>query len=162
LGRKISKKEKVSIHLSSVEQLLATGLFIGHVPFAPATWSCAISFLIWYFVRSIPWLYVVITCGLFIAGVFISRRFEKAYGDDPHCVVIDEYTCFLLPLFFTPRRVIPFVVSFILFRIFDIVKPPPLRQLEKMKGGWGIMLDDVGAALYTTVVALVIFYLFSL
>lgn len=48
------------------------------------------------------------------------------------------------------------MMTFLLFRIFDIVKPPPLRRLEKLPGGWGVMLDDIGAALYTTVIMIVI------
>jgi len=71
-------------------------------------------------------------------------------------IVIDEYACFLIPLYFTPRRFLPLVLSFILFRIFDIIKPPPLRRLEKAPGGWGIMLDDFGAAVYTTVIVVIL------
>lgn len=156
MGRTISEKEKVIIRLSFVEQSLATGLFIGHVPFAPATWACAISFIIWYFVHPVLWLYLAIIVALFLLGVYLSRKFEKAYGQDPHCVVIDEYTCFLIPLLFIPRSLLFVGISFILFRIFDILKPPPLRGLERVPFGWGVMLDDLGAAVYTSIIIIVL------
>jgi phosphatidylglycerophosphatase A len=101
-------------------------------------------------------VYVGITVVLFALGVVISRRYEKVHGDDPHCVVIDEYACFLLPLYFVPRNILFIMVAFISFRILDILKPPPLRRLEHVPQGWGVMLDDLGAALYTTVIVVAV------
>ncbi|MBN2620905.1 phosphatidylglycerophosphatase A [candidate division WOR-3 bacterium] len=135
--------------------MLATGFFVGHVPLAPATWACCISIILWYFTRSIPLLYTGIAVVLFALGVVISQRYEKVLGDDPHCVVIDEYACFLLPLYFIPRNILFVVVAFISFRILDILKPPPLRRLEHAPHGWGVMLDDLGAAVYTTIIIMV-------
>lgn len=83
------------------------------------------------------------------------------WGKDPHCIVIDEYACFLLPLYFTPRHVVLVMIAFIAFRLFDIVKPPPLRRLERVPHGWGIMLDDLGAAVYTTVIVVIARLVFS-
>lgn len=93
---------------------------------------------------------------LFLYGALLSKKFEKVYGHDPHCVVIDEYACYLLPLFFVPRSVLFIGISFVVFRVFDIVKPPPLRRLELVSHGWGVMLDDLGAAVYTSAVILVL------
>jgi phosphatidylglycerophosphatase A len=73
--------------------------------------------------------------------VFISQDLTKGWGKDP--------------------RQIPLVVTFLFFRFFDITKPPPLRKLEAIQGGWGIMLDDFGAAIYTTVVILLITQFFT-
>lgn len=87
----------------------------------------------------------------FALGVFVSRRYEVALGDDPRCVVIDEYSNFLLPLYFVPRNLLFVVIAFVVFRVFDILKPPPLRRLEHVPNGWGVMLDDLGAAVYTTI-----------
>jgi phosphatidylglycerophosphatase A len=93
--------------------------------------------------------------------VFISQDLTKGWGKDPRQIVIDEYATLLLPLYFTPKRIIPLVVTFLFFRFFDITKPPPLRKLEAIQGGWGIMLDDFGAAIYTTVVILLITQFFT-
>ncbi|OGC43136.1 hypothetical protein A2Y85_01255 [candidate division WOR-3 bacterium RBG_13_43_14] len=93
---------------------------------------------------------------LLLIGFYVSHDLAGKWGKDPKQIVIDEYSAFLIPLFFTPMRVMPLLITFISFRIFDILKPPPLRQLEKLPGGWGIMLDDIGAAIYSSIVILLI------
>lgn len=133
--------------------LLATGFFSGYIPFAPATCACLISVAVWFGLVSYKIIYLAICAALFITGVLTSDRLSKTMGPDPRQIVIDEYACFLLPLFFTPVKIVPLAVTFALFRTFDIIKPPPLRQLEKLPGGWGIMLDDLGAAIYTLIAA---------
>ncbi len=107
-------------------------------------------------------LYIACAILLFIVGVILSRDLTRRWGKDPRQIVIDEYACFLLPLYFTPKRWLPLIITFLLFRFFDIVKPPPLKDLEKIPSGWGVMLDDLGAAVYTTIVALVVFAVFRL
>jgi phosphatidylglycerophosphatase A len=84
------------------------------------------------------------------------------WGKDPRQIVIDEYATFLIPLYFTPKRLVPLIMTFILFRLFDIIKPPPLRRLEKVNAGWGIMLYDLGASVYTTIIIIIVFILFKL
>ena len=76
--------------------------------------------------------------------------------------MIDEYASLLLPLYFTPKRILPLAITFVVFRIFDIVKPPPLKNLEKMPRGWGVMFDDLGAAVYTTVVIIILVHVFNI
>jgi phosphatidylglycerophosphatase A len=136
--------------------LFATGFFSGYIPFAPATFACLISVAIWYCLISFKVIYLAISIGLFAAGILLSDQLSKTMGKDPRPIVIDEYSCLLLPLFFTPLKVLPLIITFALFRVFDIVKPPPLRRLEKLQGGWGIMLDDLGAAVYTMVIIIVL------
>ena len=85
-------------------------------------------------------------------GVPISSVVERESGvTDPGFVVIDEVAGQLIALIAIPARWQYVLASFILFRGFDILKPPPLRKIEKLPGGWGIMLDDVGAGLYALV-----------
>lgn len=137
-----------------LKTLLATGFYLGYMPTAPATFACAISIAIWYFLLPYKSLYIILSINLFIWGLLISDHFSKQWGKDPKQIVIDEYACLLFPLFFTSKRILPLVITFVLFRLFDILKPPPLRKLEKLPGGWGIMLDDLGAAVYTAIVVL--------
>jgi len=135
--------------------LIGSGLFSGFIPVAPATFSCIISIILWWLIPAkIP--YIIIGLSLFIMGIFISDRLSKIWGNDPKKVTIDEYASFLLPLYFTPKSFIPLLIAFVLFRFFDIVKPPPIRSLEKLPGGWGIMLDDLLAAVYTTIIILLL------
>ena len=121
-----------------------------------------LSIVIWYFLLAYPILYITLTIGLIVLGIAISNDLAKVWGKDPHQIVIDEYACLLVPLYFTTRRILPLVITFVLFRVFDIIKPPPLKKLEDLPGGWGVMLDDLGAAIYTTVVILIIMALVKL
>ena len=91
-------------------------------------------------------LYALLTLGLIVAGVVLGNDLSKVWGKDPKRIVVDEYASFLIPLYFTPVRLLPLLIAFAAFRVFDILKPPPLRHLERLRGGWGIMLDDIGAA----------------
>ncbi len=152
MGREISKEEKII----NIKKIIATGFFTGYIPIAPATFSCIISIVIWYFLISYPIIYIALTIGLIVFGVVISNDLAKIWGKDPRQIVIDEYACLLIPLYVTPHRILPLAVTFVLFRIFDILKPFPLKKLEDLKGGWGIMLDDLGAAVYTTILILAI------
>ena len=126
------------------------------MPVAPATFSCFIGIALWYFLIPYKISYIVCTALLFSLGVFVSDNLAKDWGKDPRRIVIDEYASILIPLFFTPPRIIPLSITFFLFRFFDIVKPPPVKHMENLRGGWGIMLDDLLAAVYTTIIVLVL------
>ncbi|MDH4210281.1 MAG: phosphatidylglycerophosphatase A [candidate division WOR-3 bacterium] len=139
-----------------LKTLFATGFLLGYSPVAPGTLSCFLGVLIWYLLHISEIGYIIVASALFIIGVIVSGDLEKNWGKDPRRVVIDEYTCILLPLYFTPLRIVPLAITFVLFRVFDILKPPPLKYIEKLGGGWGIMLDDLMAAVYTTIIILVL------
>jgi phosphatidylglycerophosphatase A len=89
------------------------------------------------------------------AAASIARASQKP---DPSIVVVDEVAGQMLALVAVPTEWKYLIVSFILFRSFDIFKPPPLRTLERFPGGWGIMLDDLGAGLYAFSVMQLLFY----
>ncbi|UCD19979.1 MAG: phosphatidylglycerophosphatase A [candidate division WOR-3 bacterium] len=121
---------------------------------APATFSCSIGILIWYLLFPFKAFYIAVAVILLVAGIAICNDLSKEWGKDPRRIVIDEYVAILLPLYFTPQRIIPLGITVVLFRFFDIVKPPPIRKLENLRGGWGIMFDDLLAAVYTTIIVL--------
>src|SRR5262249_3109685 len=90
---------------------------------------------------------------VFFAGVWAADRVSKAIHDpDPKIVVVDEVVGQLAAWVFVPVRLSTLIAGFFLFRLFDIVKPPPARQLERMHGGWGIVLDDLMAGIYANLV----------
>ena len=91
---------------------------------------------------------------LFVLGAWACGVTGRALGRPDHGgMVWDEVVAFLLVLFFTPRDGYWQAFAFLIFRVFDIVKPPPIRYYERMvKGGFGVMLDDVLAAFYTLLV----------
>lgn len=144
-----------------IKKIFATGFYIGYLPLAPATFACGLSILIWYFLLPFKTVYLALFAVLFLWGLIASHDLTPSMGKDPRPIVVDEYACFLIPLYFTPRLILPLAISFALFRFFDVLKPFPLRRLEKLAGGWGIMLDDLGAALYTTIIVLILKIIFK-
>ncbi len=87
-----------------------------------------------------------------MAGVAASGKTEKDLKvKDPSCVVIDEVLGMGVSLLWVPREWPYIVMAVILFRIFDIWKPYPIQRLEKLPGGWGIMLDDLLGGIYANV-----------
>ncbi|MEO0094766.1 MAG: phosphatidylglycerophosphatase A [candidate division WOR-3 bacterium] len=137
-----------------------TGWGTGYIPIAPATFGCVLSVIIWYLLVDFPLIYWAVFINLFVWGLVISQEFVKEWGKDPRKIVVDEYATLLLPLYFVPKRILPLVIAFVLFRIFDVIKPPPLRQLERLPGAWGIMLDDLGSAIYTTLIIVILKFLY--
>jgi phosphatidylglycerophosphatase A len=86
---------------------------------------------------------------------------EDSWGADSHRIVIDEAVGIIITLFLVPHRIIFFVIGFLLFRFFDIIKPFPINSAQSLPGGWGVMLDDVVASLYSSItlwIFIIIFY----
>ena len=139
--------------------LIATFFGIGHLHPGPGTWGSAATVVLWAAIaHALP---VSLRMPIGIAAVLlitlvgipaatqVSRAFAKK---DPQFVVIDEVAGQLITLIAVPLAWKTFLAGFILFRAFDIVKPPPVRQLEKLPEGLGIVLDDVAAGIYALVV----------
>ena len=133
----------------------ATFFGVGRLKPGPGTWASIATVIIW---ALLDWLLPVparfpISIAVAIAvvpiGIPAATRVARACGiKDPQFVVIDEVAGQLIALIAVPLSWKTFLASLILFRTFDILKPPPLRQLERLPEGAGIMLDDVGAGLY--------------
>ena len=87
-----------------------------------------------------------------IIGVWSSTTVEKEWGEDSSKVVIDEVAGMLVSLLWLPPTLSYIIAAFVLFRFFDIVKPLFIKKIENIKGGWGVMLDDVVAGIYTNVI----------
>jgi phosphatidylglycerophosphatase A len=135
-------------------KVLATFFGLGLAPVLPGTVASAATTLLFVFLLrglSGP-LYVLLVVVLFFAGVAVSKITADELGrPDPGRVVIDEVCGQLIALAFLPPGWVPAGLAFALFRFFDIIKPWPIRRLERLPGGWGIMADDVGAGLAAAV-----------
>jgi phosphatidylglycerophosphatase A len=94
----------------------------------------------------VGWL-VVLTAAFFI-GVYTAGSMAREWGEDPGPVVIDEGVGFLTTVALLPHGAWMAAAGFLLFRALDIVKPPPVRQCERLPGGWGIVVDDLVAGIY--------------
>ena len=146
-----------------LNSFIATSGGIGYLPLAPGTWAAGALAILWFFVcqkfpDTIIWQ-VLLACLLFIGGVYFSGKLISDKEKDPSFVVIDEVAGMAVTLLFIPLAWQNFVVGFILFRFFDILKPLGIKKMEKMRKGWGIMLDDILAGIYSNIVLhLLIFY----
>lgn len=130
-------------------RIIATGLFTGYFPKVPGTAGSALALAIFLFSGiGDSYLFIPLIIFTFFIGVLTSSILEKSLGSDPSVVVIDEIVGMWISLLFLPSNLIIIISAFLLFRIFDIVKPFPCRKAEKLKLGWGIMLDDVVAGIY--------------
>jgi phosphatidylglycerophosphatase A len=139
--------------------LIATFFGIGRLRPGPGTWASAATALLWAaFAYSLPLAMrtpVVIGLALVIVlvGIPSATRVARSSGNkDPQFVVIDEVAGQLVALISVPLAWKSFLAGFILFRAFDILKPPPVRQLEALPEGIGIVLDDIAAGLYALLV----------
>ena len=135
---------------------LATAGYAGFFPFAPGTVGSAVGVAVWAAARfagatAVAEALLVLT--LLIVGALAASEAERRLGTtDPGPVVIDEVMGQCVTLIAAPLTWNTAVLGFLLFRAFDIAKPPPARQLERAHGGWGIMLDDLAAGVYAAVV----------
>lgn len=127
----------------------STFLGCGFFPIAPATFASAVAAVVLYFVYPLPALWTGVACVVVLfLGVWSSGRIERFYGHDPSAAVIDEVLGMMLTLWAAPMTPTVILVGFLAFRVFDILKIWPGRLLERLPGGWGIMLDDAMAGVY--------------
>jgi phosphatidylglycerophosphatase A len=138
--------------------LIATFCGIGRLHPGPGTWGSAATVLLWAGIARVlaPSLRTPVAIALAVLvtliGIPAASRVARASAvKDPQFVVIDEVAGQLIALIAIPLAWQTFLAGFILFRVFDIVKPPPVRQLERLPEGTGIVLDDVAAGMFAFV-----------
>jgi len=145
--------------------VVGTFFGIGHLPGGPGTWAALVTAAVWYVAVRVThpgttWLVVgtlIAAVAATVIGIPAAGIVERESGrQDPGFVVIDEVAGQLVALMFAPPDIGHAVLALALFRVFDILKPPPVRQLERLHGGVGIMMDDVGAGLYALLLGLVV------
>src|SRR6202166_2683034 len=146
--------------------LVATFFGIGRLRPGPGTWGSLAALLIWlglsrYIQPDCRTLTLSLLAAIAVAiGIPAATATAQALGvKDPQFVVIDEVAGQWITLLFAPVSWKTLLAGFILFRGFDIVKPPPVRQLEKLPGGTGIVLDDVSAGVYALAVMQLLLHL---
>lgn len=132
-------------------QLLACGLGTGAMPYAPGTFGTLLAVPLYWFMQplSIVW-YVGLTGLLFVVGIWLCGYTANKLGVHDHGgIVWDEVVGYLITMTFAPTGWVWIVLGFLLFRLFDILKPFPVRWLDQhVSGGFGIMVDDVLAGVY--------------
>ena len=157
--------------MSDWRGLAATGLGLGHSPFAPGTAGSGGALVLGWMIMTYGgaqggYALLAIAILLYPAGRSLAEWAEQEWGDDPGCFVLDEIAGYLLGAAIvwlataSSPAVTELVALFVLFRAFDILKPWPISRLEELKGGDGVMLDDVAAGILAAVVLLLLPILF--
>jgi len=132
----------------------AAGFGAGYSPIAPGTAGTLLSIPVYLVLSQIRFpLYELTLVTFFFLSSWISDQAQRYWGktDDPR-IVIDEMMGFLITMLWLPKTALFIVLGFLLFRFFDIVKPPPIRLLERVRGGYGVVLDDVVAGIYANII----------
>ena len=143
---------------------IASGFGSGLSPFAPGTIGSAVALLPWFAVRELPWpLFALFVALAFALGVWASNVvIAKLRIEDPQVIVWDEFVgqwIALAPLLWIARDWRWIMVAFLLFRLFDVWKPWPVSWADRrVKGGLGVMLDDVIAGIFAAIVIAIAAY----
>ena len=144
-------------------KLLSTLFFTGYSPLAPGTCGSLVTLiLVWFLIPDNNWLLLIVTLIWLFFSIFVAKEAEELFGHDAGKINIDESAGMLISLVWIPKKFILYGVAFLLFRLYDIIKPPPIKGLEKIKG-FGVTLDDLVAGFYANVTLqiLLILKLFS-
>jgi phosphatidylglycerophosphatase A len=138
---------------------LATGAYTGYSPIASGTAGSVVGVIIGYFLCAPMWqhepmIFAVIFAAVFVLACLIAGRAEEIFGEhDSSKIVLDEVLGMIATMFLNPLGVPWLVAGFLLFRVFDIVKPFPASVIDRrMPGGPGVMLDDLFAGIYANIV----------
>ena len=143
--------------LDASARMIATFFGAGYAPAAPGTAATFATLPLYLLLRrlSLPW-YLFSIALVILLGIFSSGRMERDWGKDPGKVVIDEVAGTLITLITRPAGRGEIFLGMALFRVFDILKPPPVNALERLPGGMGIMADDVAAGILSALSAALI------
>lgn len=150
--------------LDTVAVVVASGLGLGYSPLAPGTFGSALGVGLFWLARNWPaWAQVAGIVLLFLGGTAAAGRLAAMLGKkDPGRVVIDEVAGMWVSLFLLPFGARTALLAFVAFRIADVVKPWPARQMEGFPGGWGIMADDMMAGAYANLMVRVVLLVWPL
>ena len=147
-----------------ISEWIATCFKVGYLPLAPGTWGSIFAILVWWvLLKDLDLLiFGIVIILFFFIGIIVSNIIIDQNGDnDPSHIIIDELVGQWLALWMLPDGSFYIIVVFILFRFFDIIKPWPIRFMEQLPKGLGVMCDDLTAGLITLIIIQIInFYLF--
>lgn len=147
---------------------------IGYFPFAPGTMGTLFAFIVWILIpdhifydtylqiyKTNPFLiYTFIIALLSFIGVYTSSKAEDQLGHDSPKIIIDEFVGYMISVLFLPKTFMISIYAFVLFRVFDISKPFPIKQIQSLKKGWGVMADDVVAGIFSNLLIQILLYFF--
>ena len=147
-----------------VSEILGTLFFVGKIPFASGTFGSLFGLYLWFLIK--PNLkhpeFLLLILGTFFLGVGVSEILTQEWNNsDPKEIVIDELVGMWISLYLNPSDLKWAFISFILFRIFDIFKPGPVKIMDEMHDGIGVMMDDVVAGILALLTTQSLIFYFS-
>ncbi len=129
-------------------KLIASGLYSGYSPIVPGTTGTVPAWLIaFFFIGDNPLVLFVTFVATSFVSVWSATLAEDIYGHDSKKIVMDEWAGMFLTLMFVPFSLTNYLIAFVAFRVFDVLKIPPASQAERLPKGWGVTMDDVVAGL---------------
>ena len=147
------------MHIKKTSYLIGTLFGIGYFPIAPGTVASLVAALIFLITPLSTNLWIIFCLLFFCVGIWAANLIESDMGKDPGIIVIDELVGQWIALLFLPKTWIITLSAFVLFRVFDIFKTFPARKIEKVKGGLGVMGDDIIAGIYANLIIQIYLYL---
>ena len=140
-------------------KFLATGCYLGLIPKAPGTFGTLLGIPLSYFFLLLgKYTYLAATLLFILASIFISEFYSRTLKEhDSPTIVIDEVAGYLVAFAMLPFQISWIILAFLLFRFFDAVKPFPINRLDRIPGGLGIVLDDLGAGIITNIILQILF-----
>jgi len=138
------------LKINLIEKVIGSGFYTGYIPKASGTFASLLAYIIFLIpgFENPTFLMLLISVSIVI-GVKIADKFESIYGKDPSQFTFDEFIGSWISLLFLPKKVWYIIPAFFIWRLLDIYKPFPANYFEKLKGGWGVILDDVISGIYT-------------
>jgi len=151
----VDKKQITQSVWENPIHFLAFGFGFGLAPVAPGTFGTLVAIPIYYLLMGLPvWAYIAIVVALFLFGIFLCETTSNNLKVHDHSgIVWDEIVGYLITMIAAPRGWQWMILGFILFRFFDILKPWPIKMIDaRIKGGFGIMFDDVVAGFFGLII----------
>ena len=139
--------------------LFSIGFGLGKFPFFPGTIASLFTLpAIWYLNNILEFKTLLVLIGFYtlISIYFVNVCIKNSKDKDPKYIIVDEQIGQAIALLFCDQKIIEFIISFILFRFFDIIKPFPINYADKMKSSLGVILDDILAGIFVCIIFLLI------
>jgi phosphatidylglycerophosphatase A len=139
--------------MKPLSYLISTFFYLGKLPKAPGTWGSLGALLVWSFIpESLFFRFILLSLTLIIGFIACENTLKESDDPDPSFIVIDEVVGLWITLLFVPKTIFLFILGFLLFRLFDILKPSFIYSVQFLKGSWGVMLDDILAGVLSLLV----------
>jgi len=148
----------------NIAEWIGTVFYLGKLPLAPGTWTSLVATIVWYFIFKDlnVYFFPMVTFLLFILGIISSNVIIKDSKEhDPSKIVIDEWVGQWLAFTLLPVTIQTGLIGFLAFRFFDILKPGPVKKMERLPKGLGVMADDVMAGILAYFIIIIYYLTFS-